>query len=93
MQSFDGFEKVTGEEVPLSKATEDEIKEGRIFAKDGLDSQTGNKTSRFPVKYNNIRQIPNGSRGWRTSEKGITKLIKAGRLTIVWAKNSLQEVL
>ena len=79
---FRWLEKVTGEEVPLSTATEAEIRDGKIFAKDGLDSQTGSETSRFPVEYNNIRQIPNGSRGWRTSEKGMTNLIKAGRLTV-----------
>lgn len=79
---FRWLEKITGEEIPLSNATRDEIREGKIFAKDGLDSQTGNEASRFPVEYNNIRQIPNGSRGWRTSEKGITNLSKAGRLTV-----------
>ena len=48
---FQWLEKNTGEEIPLSKATKDEIKDGRIFAKDGLDSQTGSETSRFPIEY------------------------------------------
>ena len=79
---FRWLERGTGEEIPLSTATENEIREGKVFAKDGLDSQTGNEASRFPIEYNNRRQIPNGNRGWRTSEKGITNLIKAGRLTV-----------
>ena len=79
---FQWLEKSTGEEIQLSTATADEIREGRIFAKDGLDSQTGTETSRFPIEYKNIRQIPNGSRGWRTSEKGVSTLIRAGRLTV-----------
>ena len=79
---FHWLEKSTGEEVQLSTATADEIREGRIFAKDGLDSQTGTETSRFPIRYKNIQQIPNGNRGWRTSERGISTLIKAGRLTV-----------
>ena len=79
---FQWLEKNTGEEIPLSEATKDEIRNGRIFAKDGLDSQTGSEISRFPIEYNDVRQIPNGSRGWRTSENGINNLIKAGRLTV-----------
>ena len=79
---FQWLEKTTGEEIRLSTATEKEIREGRIFAKDGLDSQTGNDTSRFPIEYQNLRQIPNGNRGWRTSKTGIANLASSGRLTV-----------
>ena len=79
---FQWLEKSTSEEIRLSTATEEEIREGRIFAKDGLDSQTGSDTSRFAIEYQNLRQIPNGNRGWRTSKKGIANLAKSGRLTV-----------
>ena len=78
---FQWLEKSNGEEIRLSKASQTEINAGRIFAKDGLDSQTGTENSRFPVEFKNLQQIPNGSRGWRTSRYGFGNLKKANRLT------------
>ena len=79
---FQWLEKNTGEEIRLSTATDEELREGRIFAKDGLDSQTGSNTSRFAIVHQDLRQIPNGNRGWRTSKKGIANLARAHRLTV-----------
>jgi adenine-specific DNA-methyltransferase len=79
---FQWLEKSTGEEIPLSIATEEEIIKGKIFAKDGLDSQTGNESTRFPIEYKGVSQIPKGNRGWRTSLQGINNLITKKRLTI-----------
>jgi adenine-specific DNA-methyltransferase len=78
---FQWLETSTGEEVSLSGATEKDIRSGRIFAKDGLDSQTGNESTRFSIEYRGLQQIPKGNRGWRTSLQGIKNLITAKRLT------------
>ena len=78
---FQWLEKADGVEIRLADASQAEIDAGRIFAKDGLDSQTGTENSRFPVEFKNLRQTPNGSRGWRTSRKGFANLTKANRLT------------
>ncbi|MCY3972875.1 MAG: site-specific DNA-methyltransferase [Candidatus Dadabacteria bacterium] len=79
---FQWLEKSNGEEIRLSEATQEEINEGQIFAKDGLDAQTGGKTSRFVIEYKGLKQTPKGSRGWRTSKKGIERLIESKRITV-----------
>ncbi|MBK7057606.1 MAG: site-specific DNA-methyltransferase [Leptospiraceae bacterium] len=68
--------------IPFNKATEEEIKKGKIFAADGLDSQTGSNSTRFEIEYLGVKNIPNGARGWRTSEGGIEKLKSQNRLGV-----------
>ena len=78
---FQWIELPNGEEKRFSPADADELAQGEIFAKDGMDSQTGSESSRFPVEFRNVRQTPSGNRGWSTSQDGITRLMKSNRLT------------
>jgi adenine-specific DNA-methyltransferase len=59
------------------------VTEGRFnpFFKQGLTSRTGGETTRFPVSFCGQNYRPTTG-GWRTSEVGMSKVIKAGRITI-----------
>ena len=78
---FQWLDLPTGEEKRLSAADAEELARGAIFARDGMDSQTGSESSRFEVEFRNVRQTPSGNRGWSTSRDGIARLMKSNRLT------------
>ena len=51
------------------------------FFKQGLTSRTGGETTRFPVEFAGQTYRPTAG-GWRTGQLGMSKVIKAGRITI-----------
>lgn len=60
-----------------------------VFRHDNLTSQSGDESSRFTVEFNGRKfTISKGS--WKTSEKGMKRLIELGR--IGEAKNSIQYI-
>lgn len=75
-----------GEHISINKASKEQMHSGKIFAADGLDSQTGGLSTRFEIEYNGVRNIPNGMRGWRTSKDGIKKLLALNRLGVFGTK-------
>lgn len=75
---FKWFESSSGRILPFKNVQNK--KDGMVFAADGLDSQTGGESSRFPIAFDGITDVPKGSRGWRTSETGIERLKQLNRL-------------
>jgi adenine-specific DNA-methyltransferase len=51
------------------------------FFKQGLTSRTGGETTRFPVEFAGQTYRPTAG-GWRTGQPGMSKVIKAGRITV-----------
>ena len=50
------------------------------FLYEDITSQTGSESIRFTVEFQNRKYVPSTSRGWRTSEVGITRVGTANRL-------------
>ncbi len=59
----------------------------RLFTFSDLSSQSGVDKTRFPISYKGKTFTPSGSRVWRTSEEGMSRLLKLNRV------ESLQESL
>lgn len=59
------------------------VAEGRLnpFFKQGLTSRTGGGTTQFPVSFSGKKYSPTTG-GWRTNELGMSRAIRAGRITI-----------
>lgn len=60
-----------------------------VYRHDNLTSQSGDATSRFPVEFNG-RTFTINKGSWKTSLKGMSRLIELGR--IGEAKNSIQYI-
>lgn len=65
-------------------------KDCRLYRLSDLTSQTGGETTRFPIEYNGEIYTISGTRGWRTNEDGMERLIQHNRLES--AKNVLRYV-
>ncbi len=66
-----------GKIIPLAK---DKDRVGKLMRMDQLASQTGTESSRQPFEFEGKKYTPPGSRGWTTSEKGLHRLVDAGRV-------------
>ena len=62
----------------------------RVYRLTDLTSQTGSDSIRFPIEFEGKTYTINNSRGWRTSEKGMQRIIKLNRIQAV--KNSLRYI-
>jgi len=51
------------------------------FFKQNLTSRTGGETTKFPIQLFGGSYYPNTG-GWRTNEKGMTRIVKANRLSL-----------
>ncbi|MCX9082866.1 MAG: site-specific DNA-methyltransferase [Candidatus Methanoperedens sp.] len=47
-----------------------------------LTSQTGGKSTQFPIKIGDISFLPSTGRGWRTGQEGINSLLKQDRIIV-----------
>ncbi|MFM2111895.1 MAG: hypothetical protein RLZZ271_555, partial [Pseudomonadota bacterium] len=63
------------------------LSEGRLnpFFKQGLTSRSGSETTQFPVLFQGKSYRPT-SGGWRTGASGMSRVIKASRITIEGAR-------
>mgnify|MGYP006296145245 CR=1 FL=1 len=77
---FNKYEDEKGDLLNLNKVS-GPIDYNKVIALDGMDSQTGNESTRFEIQLNGITDKPKGSRGWRTSKTGVENLIKLNRIT------------
>ena len=67
--------RVTSDEF----AQREQLPEGsRLFIEQGFTSRSGSKSSQFPVVFKGKSYLPR-SGGWRTSQKGIQRAIRADR--------------
>ncbi|CAN5772018.1 site-specific DNA-methyltransferase [soil metagenome] len=53
---------------------------GRLFRTANLTSQSGGETTRFPVEIDGRNYGPSASSYWKTNQKGMAQLKRAGRL-------------
>ncbi|HET6914011.1 MAG TPA: site-specific DNA-methyltransferase [Rhodanobacteraceae bacterium] len=63
-----------------SSLTAKELAHSRSFRTDNITSQTGSETSRFPFSFEGRSFVPSTTRGWSTSEGGLTRLSHANKL-------------
>lgn len=78
-------ERVEERQIETDYPFEDKI--GHYQSGD-LTSQTGGTSSRMPINFQGKNYSPAGTRGWRTSETGIKRLIRAERIFV--AGNSIR---
>lgn len=52
----------------------------RLYRLSDLTSQTGAESTRFPIEFNGVKYRISGTRGWRTNEQGIERLLKFNRI-------------
>ena len=62
----------------------------RVYRLTDLTSQTGSDSIRFPINFEGKVYTIKNSRGWRTSEKGMQRIIELKRIQAV--KNSLRYI-
>lgn len=65
---------------PLKKEDTENINNLKVVALDDLTSQDPTPTGGFEIKLNNKSFYPAHNRHWRTTEKGILRLVELGRL-------------
>lgn len=97
--SFEAYNKARfsdGSIKPLSGLSEDERKSADIIRFDNITSQSIGRdkgegaASWFPVKIDGREILPSQKVRWKTNEKGMERLLKAGRVNA--SKNSLSYI-
>lgn len=81
--TFSWLLRSDGRRIRLSRAQlsgQESHEEGKKFRAADLTSQTGGESTRFEITINGQVFAPSTTRGWSTSEPGLERLKKAGRL-------------
>ena len=82
-RNYTYYQLANGEELSGSRGeglTDDERRSAKKFRTDNLTSQTGSDSSRFAYQFAGRSFQPSTTRGWSTSQTGLDRLDKAGRL-------------
>lgn len=72
-----------GRRLSVSERTPQTVPDGRLYRTDNITSQSGGLTTKFPFVHDGIRVVPSSNAFWKTNEKGMEKLAKAGRLQVL----------
>jgi adenine-specific DNA-methyltransferase len=62
---------------------ETELPEGRLYRTDNITSQSGGETTNYSFVHNGVIVVPSSNAFWKTNEKGMRTLAKAGRLQVL----------
>src|SRR5450756_2500288 len=83
--AYPNVETGVGEWHRLSAEERDEFEAemGRLFRTDNITSQSGGEKTNFPVALEGKSLLPSSGAFWKTNEKGMAVLAKAGRLRAV----------
>jgi len=80
------YHQLYGEKIDQSKIDNEypfeDKRSGKRYQLSDLTSQTGGKSTQFPIEVEGVEYRPSSSRGWRTNEKGVKRLIEKQRIVV-----------